>query len=143
MKPRFSQSIRQTIQSRAGFRCEYCQLPENLAYSAYHIDHIRPVIHGGSSDSLDNLAWACMDCNTHKGTNLSSIDFETQTHSFFYHPRTQQWDEHFRYTRDGVLHGLTPEGRITVRVFDMNGLERVEYRRILFDIGEWPLNTHP
>jgi len=141
MKPKISQATRQFVQSRANWRCEYCHLSERFAYSNYHIDHIRPVIHGGSSDSDSNLAWACMDCNTHKGPNLSSIDFETQIHTLLYHPRTQIWDEHFQYKTDGVLLGLTPEGRATIRILDINALDRIEYRRILFDMNDWDTNS--
>ena len=40
-----------------------------------HVEHIVPRMHGGSDD-LENLALACIDCNLHKGSNLTGIDPE-------------------------------------------------------------------
>lgn len=137
MRSRIPKEIRQKVQERAVWRCEYCHLPERLAYSQYHVDHIRPIIHGGSPDDDANFAWACMDCNTHKGPNLSSIDFETQIHTFLYNPRTQHWDDHFQYDSLGYIKGLTPEGRVTIRILDINHIDRLAYRHIMFELGDW------
>ena len=51
-----------------------------------HIEHIIPKIHGGSDD-LENLALACVDCNLHKGTNLTGIDPQTDAVTRLFHPR--------------------------------------------------------
>ncbi len=52
------------------------------------IEHIVPKIHGGT-DSPDNLALACIDCNPHKGTNLTGIDPEMGEVTGLFHPRRQ------------------------------------------------------
>jgi 5-methylcytosine-specific restriction endonuclease McrA len=72
-----SAQIRARVRERAQNACEYCHLPQaDSPLAALHVEHIIPKIHGGSDD-LDNLALACIDCNLHKGTNLTGIDPET------------------------------------------------------------------
>ena len=64
------------MRNRAGNRCEYCQLrQEDSPLAALHVEHIVPKTHGGTDD-LENLALACIDCNLHKGPNLTGIDPE-------------------------------------------------------------------
>jgi hypothetical protein len=50
------------IKERDGEICRYCgrYTPDG------HVDHIIPLSRGGNDD-LDNLAWACPDCNGSKG----------------------------------------------------------------------------
>jgi 5-methylcytosine-specific restriction endonuclease McrA len=62
------------VRERAQNACEYCRLHQNDSpLAVLHVEHIIPKIHGGTDD-LDNLALACIDCNLHKGTNLTGID---------------------------------------------------------------------
>ena len=67
----FNQKVRQTIQLRAESRCEYCHIPDVVTSHTYHIDHIIAIKHDGS-DELSNLAWSCLHCNLHKGTDVAS-----------------------------------------------------------------------
>ncbi|PCJ13055.1 MAG: hypothetical protein COB10_06210 [Planctomycetota bacterium] len=41
------------------------------------VEHIRPKKHGGADDEA-NLALACIHCNSHKGSNLTGIDPQTE-----------------------------------------------------------------
>src|SRR5438876_8311897 len=73
-----SPALQAQVRERAGNRCEYCQLrQEDSPLAALHIEPIVPRIHGGADDH-DNLALACIDCNLHKGPNLTGIDPETR-----------------------------------------------------------------
>jgi len=93
--------LRQTVRERAGYRCEYCCLPQDAKpFFAYHVEHIVARQHGGGDDS-GNLALACYHCNAHKGPNLSGLDPESGALVRLFHPRQDQWDEHFE--RNGVL----------------------------------------
>jgi 5-methylcytosine-specific restriction endonuclease McrA len=68
---------RARVRERAQNICEYCHLHQHDSpLAALHIEHVVPKIHGGTDDP-DNLALACIDCNLHKGTNLTGIDPET------------------------------------------------------------------
>jgi hypothetical protein len=104
--------LRQTVRERAGYRCEYCCLPQDAEpFFAYHVEHIVARQHGGRDDS-GNLALVCYHCNAHKGPNLSGLDPESGALVRLFHPRQDQWDEHFE--RNGVLIvGRTAVGRVS------------------------------
>jgi len=83
-------------------------------------------IHGGT-DVFDNLALACIDCNLHKGPNLTGIDPRTKRLAKLFHPRLQRWDEHFEW-RGLYLAGKTAIGRTTIRVLNMNSEDHLTLR---------------
>jgi len=127
-------STRELVRERAGHRCEYCRFPEaSLPYIVFHVDHIIARQH---LDDISNdpraLAWACSECNFHKGPNLVSIDPQTKQLAALYHPRNDVWNEHFQVA-EGVIVGLTPTGRATARLLNMNAPRLVRLRRELVD----------
>lgn len=73
-----------------------------------------------------------------KGPNIASIDPETGTLVALYQPRSGAWREHFAVSADGVIRGLTPEGRATVLVLAMNEDDRVRLRALLIGQGRYP-----
>lgn len=107
-------AVRRQVEVRAQGRCEYCLLPSALAFFPHEVDHIVAEKHGGVTAD-DNLCLTCWRCNRHKGTDLTSFDPETGTLCRLFHPRTQQWPDHFAL-REAVIVGLTPEGRTTARL---------------------------
>jgi 5-methylcytosine-specific restriction endonuclease McrA len=93
---------RAQVRDRAGNRCEYCQLhQDDSPLAVLHVEHVIPKVHGGTDD-LENLALACIDCNLHKGPNLTGIDPESNRVTELFHPRRQQWVEHFEW-RGGLV----------------------------------------
>jgi hypothetical protein len=122
-------ATRRTVRARAGNRCEYCQLTqEQSPLARLHIEHVRPIKHQGRDD-IDNLALACIDCNLHKGTNVAGYDPLSGTLTPLFHPRQHAWEEHFRWQGVYIV-GITPIGRTTVAVLDLNGAARLELRSI-------------
>jgi hypothetical protein len=122
--------VRRQVRDRAHNACEYCHLhQEDSPLAALHVEHIIPKVHGGTDD-LENLALACIDCNLHKGTNLTGIDPQTGQLKQLFHPRRQHWDEHFEL-HEGCLVGKTPIGRTTIRVLDMNSDDQISIRSSL------------
>lgn len=118
---------RQFVRQRAGDRCEYCGLAQAQSPVAkLQIEHIIPRKHGGS-DELANLALACIDCNLHKGANLTGIDPETGLIGAIFHPRNQRWTEHFVW-EEVFLSGKTAVGRTTIRVLEINSEDRFQLR---------------
>ena len=119
--------LRIRVRERAHNACEYCRLHQSDSpLAALHVEHIIPKVHGGTDD-LENLALACIDCNLHKGTNLAGIDPETNGLTELFHPRRQQWDEHFEL--QGIhLVGKTAIGRTTIRVLNMNSDDQIALR---------------
>jgi len=87
-------------------------------FAALHIEHIIPRKHRGD-DSADNLALACVSCNIYKGANLTGIDPVTMKIEALFHPRRQQWADHFMW-REREIVGISPVGRTTVEVLRLN-----------------------
>jgi len=118
---------------RARGRCEYCQLSQENHELAFQIDHIIALKHRGRTRS-SNLCLACFACNNHKGTNISGVDPKTHKIVKLFNPRRHKWHRHFRW--DGsVLLGLTPTGRATIIVLEINLDYRVDLRNDLIDDG--------
>jgi len=107
-----------------------------MSFLAFEVEHIIAEKHGGATTE-ENLALACPYCNRHKGTDLGSIDPETGKLTPFFNPRTQRWSDHFRL--DGArIEPLTPEGRVTVAILQLNHPDRVLERERLIEIGKYP-----
>ena len=126
---------RQIVRERADDRCEYCRLrQEHSPLWRHQIEHIIPRKHGGYDD-LNNLAWACVRCNLAKGSNLSGRDRKTGQIVLLFNPRHQTWSDHFAY-EDAKIVGMTPTGRATVAVLNMNERRRLTLRQELLDSAE-------
>jgi hypothetical protein len=120
-------SLRQRVRFRAGGRCEYCHIRQDAdPFFTFHIEHVVARQHGGPTDE-SNLALSCHHCNLHKGPNLTGVDPDTGTVVLLFNPRTQAWPEHFALQGATVV-GLTPTGRATARLLDMNDPARVQLR---------------
>lgn len=124
------------MRARARERCEYCRLAEADAHLPHEPDHIIAEKHGGTS-ALANLALACFDCNRFKGSNIASLDPLSGELTPLFNPRTQNWDEHFT-VRGGEIVPLTTVGRVTELVLKLNLPQRIEVRRLLAKIGDYP-----
>lgn len=126
-------ALRRLVEERAKHLCEYCLLPAEITFFPHEIDHVIAEKHGGET-TADNLAFTCWRCNRHKGSDLGSFDPQTGAFSFLFNPRTQQWDEHFKFEELQIV-GLTSEGRTTARLLQLNGNERLAERQRLRDSG--------
>ena len=127
-----STSKRKHIAERASHLCEYCGLHENYTNKKHEVDHVIPIKHRGSDD-LNNLSWACFDCNRHKGSNIAAFDLETGELSIIFNPRQHQWADHFIFD-GGVIHPQTIISRVTILILELNHPIRVEIRRQLFEL---------
>jgi hypothetical protein len=84
------------------------------------IEHIIPRAHGGSSDEA-NLWLSCPLCNRFKADLIAAVDPATGQTVTLFHPRNQNWFEHFRWTPDGLrIEGLTAIGRATVTALHLD-----------------------
>ena len=118
--------LRQLVGQRAANRCEYCGLTQDQELLPFHVEHVIPRQHGGT-DTPDNLALACHHCNLHKGPNLSGLDPQTGELTRLFHPRLDDWADHFA-RHGGEISGQTPVGRTTVQLLKMNEDGRLELR---------------
>jgi len=125
--------LKALVRRRAQFRCEYCHVPERFAELRFQADHIVARQHGGPTRAA-NLALACFRCNSHKGPNLSGIDPQSAQVVRLFHPRQDDWEEHFEW--DGPrLTGRTPPGRVTITVLRINRPDAVLARAALMEEG--------
>lgn len=129
-------ALRQMVRERASERCEYCLYPQEASFLAFEVEHIIAEKHGGATTE-NNLALACPYCNRFKGTDLGSLDPESGQLTPFFNPRTQQWTEHFRLDGAWIV-PLTPEGRVTVAILQLNHPDRILERQRLIQVEEYP-----
>ena len=131
-----SVKTRQFVAQRAESRCEYCLIHEDDTFFGCEIDHIISKKHGGNNDPA-NLAYSCLFCNRHKGTDVGSIHPTTGKLIRFFNPRKDHWDKHFQL--NGVtIESLSDIGDITIRLFALNAQERLLERETLLSIGAYP-----
>ncbi|MBN1565184.1 MAG: HNH endonuclease [Anaerolineae bacterium] len=130
------ESLRQQVTERAKGRCEYCYLHQDDTYFSHEIDHIYAEKHGGGTIG-ENLCLACADCNRYKGSDLCSVDPQTNTVISLYHPRRDQWHEHFRLLDTGIIEPLTGTGRVTERVLRFNRVDLVAECARLMTLGKY------
>jgi hypothetical protein len=125
------------VRQRAGGRCEYCHIPDHALDLPFHVEHIVATVNR-ADDRPTNLAWSCPRCNLRKSPNLTTIDADTGDRVDLFDPRTMSWQEHFAIV-DGIVEGITPCGRGTALLLDMNHEQRVQHRRQLIAMGEFDL----
>ena len=129
---------RRAVVERAQSCCEYCRSQARFAMQPFSAEHILPRSRGGKT-TLDNLALACQGCNNHKYTKTEGTDPITGDLVSLYHPRRQQWRDHFAWNEDYTLIiGLTPTGRATAVTLWLNREGRVNLRRHLYAMGAHP-----
>jgi hypothetical protein len=126
------------VAERAERRCEYCQALEHIFNFHFEVDHIRPVAQGGTN-ALTNLVLACPACNLYKSNAQTGFDADTGADALLFHPRKDQWNEHFRINADtGHIQGLTPVGRATIAQLQINHPVQIEARQLWIQLALFP-----
>lgn len=139
---KFTPSERYHIAIRALFLCEYCHTPEDFSPDSFDIEHIISIANGGTNDDW-NLALACGGCNGSKFIKTSWFDPQTGEHVPLFHPRQDDWNEHFAWSEDwSLIIGLTPVGRATIEKLKMNRPSLVNLRNALVSYNAHPGKTN-
>ncbi len=108
------------VRDRAASRCEYCHADERWQFIRFTLDHVVPQSADGGDDA-DNLALACRNCNERRGNRTEAVDSATQVIVPLFHPRRDEWSQHFAWSPDGLrLIGITAVGRATIELLDIN-----------------------
>jgi hypothetical protein len=135
--------IQEQVRRRARYLCEYCHTSEQWQYVRFTVDHIVPLIQGGS-DAPDNLALACFHCNRRKSGRLTAPDPESGEEVPLFNPRQHVWSEYFIWSADGLfIIGLTPTGRATVEALALNRERAVRIRAADVIVGRHPPEDDP
>ena len=145
MSPRrkIPESIQVQVRQRAACLCEYCHASEQWQYVRFTVDHVVPVSLGGEDD-LKNLALACFHCNRRKTNRLTAVDPQSNQKAPLFHPRRQNWREHFIWSTDTLsIFGLTPTGRATVTMLALNRERVLSIRAADKEIGRHPPADDP
>ena len=130
-----SAELRRLVAARADQLCEYCLIHESDTYFGCEVDHIVSEKHGGPTVA-ENLAYACLPCNRHKGSDVGSIATSGAFRRFF-NPRVDRWADHFRLDGEAIL-PLDEIGEVTERIFRLNHEDRLMERRALRRVGRYP-----
>lgn len=130
--------MRVLVAARAMYSCEYCLVHVEYTAFIHEVDHVIARKHGGSSDT-DNLAYACGQCNRYKGSDIASPDSETGELIPLFHPRTMAWSDHFALEGPRIV-GLSPIGRATEMLLQLNQIDRLLLRKELLAKGRYPFH---
>lgn len=135
-----SAALRRLVITRADNLCEYCLLHEDDTFFGCEVDHIISEKHAGQTTEA-NLAYACFVCNRNKGSDIGSIIPTSGELVRFYHPRLDQWHEHFQLdVGDGIIIvAVSDIGEATARIFGFNTDERLLERQALLVAGRYPM----
>lgn len=128
--------LRALVLARARESCEYCLVHADYAVLVHEIDHVIAEKHGGITEA-ENLAYACAQCNRFKGSDIATLDPHTGKVEPLFHPRRQRWQEHFRLDGPGIV-SLTPTGRATERLLQLNQIDRILLRKALLSAHRYP-----
>jgi HNH endonuclease len=137
---RVSRQLRERVARSAGYVCGYCRTPERIAGFRLNIEHIHPESKGGQTVE-ENLWLSCYGCNEFKGARTQASDPVSGKRVHLFNPRRQKWREHFSWSSEGTeIVGLTPCGRATVDILQLNRPELVAARSLWVQVGWWPPN---
>ena len=126
--------LRRQITEAADNCCEYCRVPRAVAFAAYHIDHIISEKQGGDT-TFSNLALACRLCNLSKGSSIAAWQVHQEALIRLFNPRKDQWSHHFHFRTSGIIVPRTEIGQGTIKVLNLNDLNRVQARGVFIETG--------
>jgi hypothetical protein len=130
-------ALRRLVASRAGGICEYCLIHEDDTFFGCQVEHVISEKHGGETVA-ENLAYACVFCNQHKGSDIASLTDAGQLTRLF-NPREERWGDHFAFETDGILiRAQTEIGAVTIKLLQFNHEDRIVEREVLRATGRYP-----
>lgn len=130
---RISAALRKLVWERARGFCEYCHIHDDEVLLSHEIDHVVAEQHGGPSFE-ENLSLACFQCNKLKGPNLAGIDALTGAVEALFHPRLDDWHDHFMF-QGPHIEARSARGRATIHILRLNAPERLRVRMALQESG--------
>jgi 5-methylcytosine-specific restriction endonuclease McrA len=119
MSQKIPPTLRKSVILRANYCCEYCRIADIDSYYGFQVDHIISRKHGGRTLLL-NLAYACPDCNRYKGTDLGTYIDNSLNLVRLFHPRLDDWEEHFATDASGLISAKSSIGIATLKVLSIN-----------------------
>jgi len=86
---------------------------------------------------MANMALTCPHCNARKWAHIDGADPASGQRTALFNPRTQQWEEHFQWSKQQPFEivGISIHGRATVAQLQMNHPDLISIRRLLAAVG--------
>lgn len=131
-----SDKLRLAVAKRAYNLCEYCLIHQSDSFFTFHIDHIISLKHGGTT-ILKNLANSCAICNRNKSSDVGTILLPKYDFIRLYNPRIDNWNDHFYFNEAEILPN-SKIGQATIKILDLNEMNRLIERNYLIKIGHYP-----
>ncbi|MDP6353648.1 MAG: HNH endonuclease signature motif containing protein [Planctomycetota bacterium] len=129
---------RRLVADRAHGCCEYCLSQRRFSPDPFAVEHVIPESRQGPTVP-DNLALSCQGCNGHKFTAIEAPDPLSLKLVPLYHPRLDQWQDHFRWSEDFLqILGTSATGRATIVRLRLNRKEVVNLRELLTKLDKHP-----
>lgn len=127
----------------AQLQCGYCRCPQRVLPYRLEIEHLLPVSLGGSNDR-QNLWLSCHRCNKLRSNLLTFTDPLTGDVGSLFHPRNDNWLDHFAWEENGLLIvGLTACGRATSAALKLNDEYHLSARAVWISARAYPPKTSP
>jgi HNH endonuclease len=137
-RPKISEKTKAKIRLIAKNRCGYCLCQQEYVWDILEIDHIYPLAKGGKT-SEENLWLICSTCNNAKYNKTEVFDSITEKTVPIFNPRTQNWDEHFSWSKNGAkIIGKTAVGRATINALHLNRERFIKTRKHWASAGWHP-----
>lgn len=134
------QALYRALHQQFSGKCAYCEYPLDFSNKG-HIEQFRPKRLYGAHASLDwsNLLLACAVCNRNKRARFPLLGDEMEPERAYpnrlrheqpllLHPCIDQPDEHLRFSSDGMVHGVTERGNVSIALLDLNRMQLVAAR---------------
>ncbi len=137
-RPKISEKTKVKIRLIANNSCGYCLCRQEYVWNILEIDHIYPLAKGGKT-SEENLWLICSTCNNAKYNKTEAFDSITEKTVPIFNPRTQNWNEHFSWSKNGTkIIGKTAVGRATINALHLNRERFIKIRKHWVSAGWHP-----
>lgn len=78
-------------------------------------------------------------CNGYKGEKIKALDTASNNFISLFNPRKDTWLDHFRWDDENeFVIGITPKGRATTRLLQLNREGVLNIRKLTILTGEHP-----
>jgi len=125
------QTYKRILRLEFSGKCVYCHMPSSMrGYASFGVDHYRPQQRFPElAVTYSNLYYCCSTCNSAKGKYWPTTAALEKTH-FLPNPCDHSMFEHLRF-RGATVEARTTQGRVALKLLDLNDPETVEFRQLV------------
>lgn len=109
--------------------CCYCCGSLEKGPSSAHNEHVKPQ----SSYPNDSMDYGNLLASCNNGNTCGAAKCDTYDDRYFVSPLREDCEDHFSFSQDGRIRGVTEEGKRTIEVLNLNHRPLVERRKAQFE----------